>query len=93
MFGWIVGTVSLVVLFTTLKRHRRYRRYAQFGGFAFAPRRGFRGRGLMRGLFYQLETTPGQENAIVAALDDAFERLRGLKSELGTTRRELGALV
>jgi Spy/CpxP family protein refolding chaperone len=92
MLGWIVGSVALVVLFTTLKRHRHARRFG-YPHFHFAPRRGFRGRGLMRGVFYQLETTPGQENAIVAALDEAFGRLRGLKGELGGTRRELGALV
>jgi Spy/CpxP family protein refolding chaperone len=91
MFGWIIATVSIVALVATLKRHRR----ARFGypHFYYGPRRGFRGRGLLRGLFLQLETTPGQENAIVAALEQAFERLRGLKGELLGTRRELGALL
>jgi Spy/CpxP family protein refolding chaperone len=94
MFGWIVGTVCLVALIATVKRHR-YGRFGYPHHFVghYAPRRGFRGRGIMRGLFLQLETTPGQENAIVAALDEAFERLRGLKGELAGTRRELGALV
>jgi Spy/CpxP family protein refolding chaperone len=88
MLGWIIGSVCVVALVTTLKR-RRYR----YPGFHFVPRRGLRGRGIMRGLFYQLETTPGQENAIVAALDEAFARLRNLKGELHGTRRELGALI
>ena len=91
MFGWIIGSVCLVALVATVKRHR-YRRYG-YPGVHYGPRRGLRGRGIMRGLFYQLETTPGQENAIVAALDEAFARLRNLKGDLHGTRRELGALI
>jgi Spy/CpxP family protein refolding chaperone len=91
MFGWIIGTVGIVALIATIKRHR-YRHYG-YPGFHYGPRRGFRGRGIMRGLFWQLETTPGQENAIVAALDEAFARLRSLKGDVSATRRELGALI
>ncbi len=95
MFHWFLGTAAAIALYTAIKR-RRYVRY-YYGGyqprFPFGARRGLRGRGIMRGLFYRLETTPGQENAIIASLDEAFERLRGLKGDLGGTRREIGALV
>ncbi|HEX5661216.1 MAG TPA: periplasmic heavy metal sensor [Polyangiales bacterium] len=91
MFGWIIGTVGIVALVATIKR-RRFARYG-YPGMYYGPRRGLRGRGLLRGLFWQLETTPGQENAIVAALDEALERLRSLKADTTTTRRELGALI
>jgi Spy/CpxP family protein refolding chaperone len=94
MSGWIIATVAVVALVATVKRRRFYARhgYPHFVGF-YGPRRGFRGRGMLRGLFMELETTPGQENAIVAALEDAFERVRGLKGELTGTRRELAALL
>lgn len=93
MLGWIIGTVAVVALVATIKRRRFYARYGYPEIGFYGPRRGLRGRGMLRGLFMQLETTPGQENAIVAALEEAFERLRDLKGDFTGTRRELAALI
>ena len=60
-----------------------YRRDARHG----APRH------LLRALFAQLDTTPGQEKAIANSVYEAGERMRELRSLLRTTRREVAALI
>ena len=50
-------------------------------------------RGMLRGLFMRLDTTPGQEKALVSLLAQARERLQSVKGDLGGTRRELAALL
>ena len=106
MFGWVIGTVAVVGLIAFAKR-RRHRHFA-YGGWAYEghggwsepPPFGFRRRmqhgvrrGLLRGLFLRLDTTPGQEKAIVSALADARERFKTLQGGLADTRRELAALI
>lgn len=58
--------------------------------------RGFpRGRRMnrrLRWLFERLDTTPGQEKAILAVLDAAQERARTLRHDLHGTRRDLASL-
>ncbi|MDB4988520.1 MAG: uncharacterized protein JWN04_3698, partial [Myxococcaceae bacterium] len=49
--------------------------------------------GMLRSLFGQLDTTPGQEKAIVAALAAARERFKSFKLELTDARRDIAALV
>lgn len=105
MFGFILGTLCLVALIATV----RGRRYAGFGhgrrcGGSFeyegSWRDGFHGRrhrmrprDLLRELFVRLDTTPGQEKAVVAILDRARERVRALRGGLKQTRAQLGALI
>jgi Spy/CpxP family protein refolding chaperone len=62
-----------------------FRRHGRHGG-------GLR-RGMLRGLFLRLDTSPGQEKAIVGALSEARERLSELKHELGGSRRDVAALI
>lgn len=50
-------------------------------------------RGMLRGLFLRLDTTPGQEKALVSLLAQARERFYTVKGDLGSTRRELAALL
>ena len=105
MFGFILGTLCLVALIATV----RGRRYAGFGhggrcggpfdyegpwreGFARRRHR-MHPRDLLRELFVRLDTTPGQEKAIVAILERARERARELRGGLKQTRAQLGALV
>jgi len=76
-----------------------------FGAFRDGPcgsgpgmglRRGLRHGGprhLLRALFAQLDTTPGQEKAIANSLYEAGERMRELRSALRSTRREVAALI
>jgi len=63
------------------------------GGFGGGHRRGgFRGgwgfRAIVRGLFERLETTPGQEKAIVSAIEELREALGHAKGEMKGTRKD-----
>jgi hypothetical protein len=61
------------------------------GGGPHHGRRGFGGFGLraiLRGLFERLGTTPGQEKAVVAALEELREALHHAKDELRASRKD-----
>jgi Spy/CpxP family protein refolding chaperone len=66
-------------------------------GFGFAHGPGhFRPRGrrrLLYGLFRRLDTTPGQEKAIVDLMNGVRERLSEARGELVAARRELAAAL
>lgn len=109
MFGWVIGAAAVVGMcaFARRRRHRHFAYYGGFGGHGHGPwheppvdwqglgRRRGRGmqRGMLRGLFMRLDTTPGQEKAIVSLLAEAREHVEGIKDNLGNTRRELAALL
>jgi Spy/CpxP family protein refolding chaperone len=64
-------------------------------GFGHGPGR-FRPRGrrrLLYGLFRRLDTTPGQEKAIVDLMNGVRERLSEARAELVAARRELAAAL
>ena len=104
MFGLFFGIVCLVLLFHTLRRasyggygygllgpfsgHGHYRRHGHppwvHGRFRRARRRF-----AMRWLFEELETTPGQEKAILSAVDNLRDQLENGRGELDAARNEL----
>lgn len=103
MFGFIIGTLCLVGLVATL-RARRYGGFAYGGGchrgYGYGPYDGphwgprrVSPRGLMREAFVRLDTTPGQEKAIVAIVEGARDKARDLRSELAQLRKEIAALL
>jgi Spy/CpxP family protein refolding chaperone len=108
MLGLILGTLCLIALIATLRR-RRYGHFMHYGyapfwggpfhgapdyGFGHRHGRRFRGRRrLLYGLFRRLDTTPGQEKAIVALMEGMRERLGEARGELAATRRELAAAL
>lgn len=49
-------------------------------------------RGALRGLFARLDTTPGQEKAIVSLLEQARGIVRDKRADLRASRRELAAV-
>ncbi|HLK37229.1 MAG TPA: periplasmic heavy metal sensor [Polyangiaceae bacterium] len=84
MLGFIFGTVCLVALVRVLRHGGGWQ-----GG-------GWRGRGrrwLMRSLFERLDTTPGQEKAILAALDELQEEKRAVREEMSQTRADIARAV
>lgn len=90
MLGFILGTVCLIGLIRVLRRGRGwhgygYGRYETLGG---GPRRWF-----LRSVFQRLETTPGQEKAIVAAIDELRENRRVIREELEQTRGDVARVV
>jgi hypothetical protein len=92
MFGFIIGTICLIGLVKVLRRGRRY-----YGGFGHGYYRGYPGGGgarwPLRSLFERLETTPGQEKAIVEALDQLRDNRRVVREEMQQTRVDLAHAV
>ena len=108
MLGFIIGTLCLIGLIATL-RARRYGYgvgYGGYGGFhgRYAPpcdsrwerpwaHRPVSPRSVMREAFVRLDTTPGQEKAIIALIESGRDEVRGRRKELAEVRREIAALI
>jgi Spy/CpxP family protein refolding chaperone len=102
MFGFLVGTACLVGLFSVLRRGRGFGHcgHVGYGGGYEGFRRGwgqresgwrgdFRRPFFLRSIFERLDTTPGQEKAILAAFDELKETARAAKGEMKGARAEL----
>jgi Spy/CpxP family protein refolding chaperone len=97
MFGFIIGTVCLIGLVKVLRRG--------YGGFGrtgcgwdhggYGGRwRGFGGpRVWLRSIFERLGTTPGQEKAIVSALDELRGNRGAVRKEMEQTRADLAHAI
>ena len=98
MFGFLIGFASLVGLIAVLKRGRgcgrgwhgghHHHRHGWRGGHRGGGRRGW-----LRFLFQKLDTTPGQEKEIAAAVDGFVEQARELKREGKTSRDDVAKLL
>jgi hypothetical protein len=105
MLGFIIGTVVLIGVVKAVRRARGgFCGHAcgwgpgggsRFGGDWEMQRRarGGRSRWAMRWLFERLETTPGQEKAIVQALDELRANRAMVREELMQTRADLGRVL
>jgi hypothetical protein len=99
MLGFLFGTVCLIGLVKVLRHGRGWhgydhRAYGPGYGMRHGPAAGSgRRRWLLRSLFERLETTPGQEKAIMAALDELRENRKVVRGEMEQTRGELGRAV
>jgi transposase len=103
MFGLFFGTLCLVALIFTLKRgywgghpylasyggRGSFRGGGHFGHPPWSRARRARRRWAMRWLFEELETTPGQEKAILSSLDSFRDQLEAGRGELDAARNEL----
>jgi hypothetical protein len=104
MIGFLVGTACLVGLFSMVRHGRGFGHcgHAAYGG-GYEGVRGGWGRGaapwggrggfgrpfFLRPIFERLDTTPGQEKAILAAFDELKEIARAAKGEMKGARSEL----
>jgi hypothetical protein len=96
MFGFVIGTASLIGLFMLLRRRHWYAH--GYGGWGRgAPGWGRRGPGgrarsswMLRWLFRHLDTTAGQEKVFTSAAEDLEGRFREMRSELEQLRKEIG---
>jgi Spy/CpxP family protein refolding chaperone len=106
MIGIVVGTLCLVALVATVRRRHHWDYgYGPAWGAGYrdgcyaapwephAHARGLGRRNLLRALFTRLDTTPGQEKAIVALLEQAREQARAQRRELREARREVAAVI
>ena len=84
MFGFIVGTLSLIGLV-------KVARWGRYGGGGWG-RRGMHGGGwgrwMMRRLFERLDTTPGQEKVVLQAADEAQRVMWQAREEMFRARSE-----
>jgi hypothetical protein len=96
MVGLIVGTLCLFALIATVRRRRYYayrgHYHPRWGGYG-RQRMGGRVRNPLHLLFARLDTTPGQEKAIVRALETLRERMAETRKELDAVSRELAVLI
>src|SRR4051812_8146061 len=82
MFGFIVGTVSLIALVKVLRGGRRWGYGGGYGGGGGGGPR----RWMLRRLFQRLDTTPGQEKVISEAFDELQEKVRAVREEFRRSR-------
>lgn len=87
MFGFLFGTACLIGLVVVLKRGR----YGRFGH--HGRHRGYGPRGALNALLARLDTAPGQEKVIVAAVEELVDRARDSGRELRDTRRDIAQAV
>jgi Spy/CpxP family protein refolding chaperone len=87
MFGFFIGTACILGLAVMAARGRRYRH-----GYGAGHHGGFRRRGLRR-VLERLDTSPGQEKAILIALDALRDRGKEMAQGLGETRKSVAAAL
>jgi len=93
MFGFIFGTLCLVAFVSVLMRRRYYRfhRYGYGPGCGRGFGRGRRGAWGLYGVFEELDTSPGQEKAIRAALGDLRQSFAELTPRFHSARGDVAA--
>jgi Spy/CpxP family protein refolding chaperone len=95
MFGFIMGTVCLLALAATLRHHYGYAWSCGHGGMYERVGRGpfggrqQRQRWMLRRVFEQLDTTPGQEKVIVKHVDGWLDQAATGRRELADVRRQV----
>jgi hypothetical protein len=97
----MMGTVCLVALFATLRHHYGYAFGCDYGGGHGGFGRGLRGgrgpwgarrgrqRFMLRRIFEQLDTTPGQEKVIVKHVEGIVDHMATGRRELSDVRRQV----
>lgn len=92
MFGFLLGTACLVGLIWVLRGPGHFggcRRWDSHRYRDHDERRGFGGRAFQRWLFERLDTTPGQERVIRAAVDDLVDSAHAARRELDASRKDV----
>jgi len=96
MIGFIIGTVCLIGLVKVLRRGRGWHGRWGHGGYGAHSRglgHGGARRWFLRSILERLETTPGQEKAIVAAIDELRDNRALVRDEAEQTRADLARVV
>ncbi len=101
MFGFFLGTICLIALISVLRRRwwggwgwHGPAAYGRYGWYRRSPY-GWRGSGrnwrwgMLRSIFERLDTTPGQEKAILAAAADLREPGERARSEIRQSLTEV----
>lgn len=97
MLGFIVGTACLIGLVKVLRRGRCGHALGYGGGCGNGGYGGWHGGGrhrrgwFFRSLFTRLDTTPGQEKAILSAVEELKDIARRQREELDKIRADMAA--
>lgn len=92
MFGIIFGTLCLIGLVVVLARGRRgFRRWGHGHGHGYGY--GWGPRAALNHVLARLDTAPGQEKVIVAAVEEFMDRARESGRKVRDTRQELASSV
>lgn len=91
MFGFVFGTACLIGLIWLLRRGPHGHGGRVCGRPDWGDRNGWRSgpRAWTRWLFERLDTTPGQERAIRAAVEDFVDRADRARREIGASRADV----
>jgi Spy/CpxP family protein refolding chaperone len=90
MFGFLIGAACLGGLIAILVHRRRHHYGGCGGGYGG---RFYRRRGYLHDALDRLDTTPGQEKAIVAAIDEFRDSVHALRDKLMASRGEVAAAL
>jgi len=90
MLGLFIGTVCAVAVVKMLRRRHGYGGFGRHSWYR-GPTRG--PRWLLRGFFERLDTTPGQEKAIVLAFEQLGGSRSAVREEIQRTREDLARAV
>jgi len=85
MFGFIIGTLCLIGLVRVVARGRWGRRYG--GYYRHGHHGGYGRRGALNAVLARLDTAPGQEKVIAAAVYDFIGHARETGREVRDTRK------
>ncbi len=102
MFGFLIGTACVAGLAMMARaRHHGFHGgcgHDDFGGHGFGGHRGFRrgfggprgfGRRMLYRILDRLDTSPGQDKAILGAIDDFRETAREARRDLPDVRKQI----
>ena len=100
MLGFIIATVGVVAAVKVLRRryggglcHGAYGYGGGPQGGGWRGVRGFGPRWWLRSMFQRLDTSPGQEKAIVGAIDELRANRAAVREELRQTRGDLARAI
>jgi len=88
MFGFFIGTACLIGLIAVARRGRH-----GYGARGCRGARGYGGRFWFHRVLDRLDTTPGQEKVIRAAVDELGEEAASLRREASSTRTEIASAL
>jgi len=94
MLGFVIGGIAAIGLIKLIRRHRVPMGCAGYGEPGFgALRRRFGPQWMLRSLFERLETMPGQERAIVGALERLRENRALIRDEIRETQSDVARVI
>jgi hypothetical protein len=90
MFGILFGTLCLIGLIVVIARGRRgFRHHGHWRGHGY----GWGPRAALNAMLARLDTAPGQEKVIVAAVEEFMDRARESGRKVRDTRSDLASSV